>query len=106
MPEKHRHVVLVERLEDDEKEREREHEKIDEKMKKRMRAEKVARKCKREEDIARAQAQLNRCERIKKAIEAEGGGYDLLNEDFGLSTIKNKIKKYKKELRTLNKNGY
>ena len=107
MPEKHRRVELVpESKTDDEKEREREQAKIDEKVKKRKRAENVARKCKREEDIARAQAQLNGYKRIKKVVEAEGGGYDLLNEDFGLSRIEESIKKYKKELRKLNKNGY
>lgn len=105
MPEKHRHVVLVERLEDDEKEREREQAKIDEKVKKRKRAEKVARKCHWEEDVACAQAKIKSLERIKKAIEAEREEW-IFDDDFGLSIIENKIKKYKKELRKLNKNGY
>ena len=106
MPEKHRPVELVpESKTDDDKEREREQAKIDEKVKKRKRAEKEARKCNWEEDIACAQAKIKSLERIKKAIEAEREDW-VFGDDFGLSIIEKKIKEYKKELRTLNKNGY
>jgi len=96
MTEKKSSVVLY--TTDDEKERERERAKIDEVVIKRKRAEKAFLKAEKEETIARLKAQIKSLERIKKAIKAEEGGYDLLNEDFGLSYNENKIKKYKKQL--------
>ena len=70
---------------------------------KRKRAEKAFLKAKKEETIARLKAQIKSFERIKKTIEAEEGGYDLLNEDLGLSIYENKIKNSKKQLRKLKK---
>jgi len=90
--------VLLYTPSDDEKERALSRAKINEVVIKRKRAEKAFLKAEKEETIARLKAQIKSLERIKKAIEAEEGGYDLLNEDFGLSIIENKIKKYKKQL--------
>ena len=84
-------------------EREQERAEIYEANIKRKRAEKAFLKAKKEETIARLKAQIKSFERIKKVIEAEEGGYDLLNEDLGLSIYENKIKNYKKKLRKLKK---
>jgi|MDTG01.5.fsa_nt_gb hypothetical protein len=84
-------------------EREQERAEIYEANIKRKRAEKAFLKAKKEETIARLKAQIKSFERIKKTIEAEEGGYDLLNEDLGLSIYENKIKNSKKQLRKLKK---
>jgi len=84
-------------------EREKERAEIYEANIKRKRAEKAFLKAKKEETIARLKAQIKSFERIKKTIEAEEGGYDLLNEDLGLSIYENKIKNSKKQLRKLKK---